>query len=116
MSDPDSIPAELVDVAQEIQLWASQKAEIRWVRLFGSRVKGTHRADSDLDVAIEFKAPDVSGRTLAWMDFGKEWQRELSELLGPPIHLVSYDPEANGDSDLGKSLKESSVLIYNCTS
>jgi hypothetical protein len=45
--------------------------------LFGSAVKGTLRADSDVDVLVEFEA----GRTPGFLGMAK-MARELSALLG----------------------------------
>lgn len=50
---------------------------IRRLSLFGSRLAGTHRPDSDLDLLVEFEAGHAPGLLgLATME------RELSSLLG----------------------------------
>jgi predicted nucleotidyltransferase len=78
---------ELVGVLSE---WAAGKAAT--VYLFGSRVRGDHRPDSDVDVVIEWGTPDQA--TMDW------WQHEQetdfadlkSKLPGPLKILEPTDP------------------------
>ncbi|MDI6448675.1 nucleotidyltransferase family protein [Anaerobaca lacustris] len=54
---------------------------IRRLALFGSVLRDDFRADSDLDVLVEFEP----GHTPGWAFFGM--QEELSELLGRKVDL-----------------------------
>jgi predicted nucleotidyltransferase len=54
------------------------------VGIFGSRLRGDHRPDSDLDLLISFER--VPGM-LAFLDM----ERELSERLGVQVDLVMGD-------------------------
>lgn len=54
---------------------------IRRLALFGSVLREDFRADSDLDVLVEFEP----GHTPGWAFFGM--QEELSELLGRKVDL-----------------------------
>jgi predicted nucleotidyltransferase len=64
----------LDELALAVEGWAESEPLVRKVYLFGSRVRGTYRPDSDLDVAIELLTlPDED-------DPGTTWQREAKRL------------------------------------
>ena len=44
---------ELTQIAEILAVWAVQKPLIKRVFVFGSRVRGDHDEQSDLDVAVE---------------------------------------------------------------
>jgi hypothetical protein len=54
---------------------------VRKLSLFGSRLHGTERADSDLDVLVEFMPGHVPG--FAFISL----QDELSSIFGQPVDL-----------------------------
>ncbi len=56
--------------------------KVRRVALFGSRLHGTAKSKSDVDLLIEFTKP-VGYFTLASME------RTLSEAIGAPVDLVT---------------------------
>ena len=56
--------------------------QLEWVGIFGSWARGENGAGSDLDILIKFSKP-VSLLTFVRME------RELSELLGLKVDLVS---------------------------
>ncbi len=60
-----------------------KKHRIREISLFGSRVRGDHRPDSDYDFLIEF---DPAAR-ISLFDYGRAWV-EFEELMGTKIDLV----------------------------
>jgi len=62
-----------------------QEAEVKSLRLFGSVVRGEARADSDIDILVEFSRPIG---LLAFVGL----KNRLAELLGRPVDLVT--PEA----------------------
>lgn len=60
-----------------------ERHHIRQLSLFGSRLKGTARPDSDVDLLVEY-APDAD-----WSLFDvARLHRELAELFGRPVDLV----------------------------
>lgn len=62
----------------------AQRYRIATLSLFGSRVRGEGRTDSDLDVLVQF---DVTPSLLTWIKL----QDELSDLLGLNVDLVLHD-------------------------
>jgi predicted nucleotidyltransferase len=54
--------------------------------LFGSRVRGDHRPDSDLDVLVTFQP----GRTPGLIRFG-ELEAQIADRLGVVVDLVPSD-------------------------
>jgi predicted nucleotidyltransferase len=58
-----------------------QRYHIRRLALFGSRLTSDFRADSDLDILVEFEPNKVPGFAFATL------QRELSLLWGYPVDL-----------------------------
>lgn len=106
-----------------IQTWASKKPKIKSVWLFGSRVRGNHRPDSDLDIAVEFLEEVLldSPRSIGYielyspelnefMDCKDEWETELKEFLPHEIDLECF----RGDETpiIKEALSKSSKLIY----
>jgi predicted nucleotidyltransferase len=75
--------------------WASGQSKIGQVWFFGSRVRGTHRADSDLDVAIVMNDPSRSkgDRFGEWIALSAEWERQIQALVEVPIDLDVGDPD-----------------------
>lgn len=61
---------------------AQSVASVSEVRLFGSRWHGTHKPDSDVDLAVTLV--EVDGESIAdqFRDHGECWNAELSALLG----------------------------------
>lgn len=61
-----------------------ERYSIQSLALFGSYVRGEDDADSDVDLLVTFEDPPG---LLAFIDL----ERELSDLLGRPVDLVSKD-------------------------
>jgi uncharacterized protein len=60
----------------------NSKYGVRSIGLFGSRVDGTHRPDSDLDVLVE-----LGDKPIGLFAYSR-LQEELSDLLGLRVDLV----------------------------
>lgn len=77
---------ELSQIARLVSWWARGKPLVKRVYLFGSRVRGDHGPDSDVDIAVEldpavFRGVDESGGLATWMFETKEWKEELEKLI-----------------------------------
>lgn len=106
---------EIQQIQQSIAVWASQYPLIKRVSIFGSRVRGDHRHDSDLDVAIEldpaeYESSDESGGWATWMFETSEWKNELQALIPYEIHLEQYCGDQT--PTIRDGLKRSSKLVY----
>ena len=90
--------------------WATQQPLLRRLWVYGSRVKGTHRPDSDLDIAFEIeRLPDTAA-----VDGFREltlprWRSELVRLTGLATHL---EPSVGDVTNVTGYLSDSGILIY----
>lgn len=106
---------EVSEVAKVISAWAREKPLIKRIHLFGSRVRGDHRPDSDIDIAVEldpdvFQGVDESGGLATWMFEAKGWKRELEEFIYLKIQLERYHVDQT--PTIGKALAQSSQIVY----
>jgi hypothetical protein len=79
--------------------------------LFGSRFRGDHRAESDLDLALEFLTLPADGATGLWIDVHAPTEARLTELLGVPVDLELYSGQA-GTPTIHEALKRGSQRIW----
>ncbi len=78
-----------------LQHWAEGQPLVRRVWLFGSRVRGEYRPDSDLDVAVELDldvAVDECRGMTHWIEHAASWERHLAHLLRVPVDLELHEP------------------------
>jgi len=62
--------------------WAERTPCITEVRLFDSRVRGTHRPDSDIDIAVTMVSDETGPPLAIYLGDCANWEAELSSLLG----------------------------------
>jgi len=91
--------------------WAQGKPEISELWLFGSRVRGDFREDSDLDVAVVMVGGDEGDRLGNWICLSDEWETELNALIPVKVDLDL------GDEDISKvvvapALKREGIRIF----
>jgi uncharacterized protein len=102
---------ELEEVARVVSRWARTKPIVRRAYLFGSRVRGEHRVDSDIDIAVELEPNlDESGGLATWMFEKEKWKEELQGLIPLEIQLERYHPEQT--PTVGKGIGRSSQIVY----
>jgi predicted nucleotidyltransferase len=99
---------ELEHLQDIVRKWASTVPYRIKVYAFGSRVKGTARPDSDLDLALEVL--DNQDAWLLWFGVHENWQRNLSKITGLKVHLELYEEDES--PVLKNSLNEASVLLF----
>jgi predicted nucleotidyltransferase len=94
-----------------IRRWAAVNSVIERVHIFGSRARGTHRPDSDLDIAVEHGVLPGDGDHFTTGLFGHaEWQSELQPLCRCQLQVESYRPGETPTVETG--IMESSRVIY----
>lgn len=82
------------------------------VYAFGSRFRGTARADSDLDLALELSSSLTKDeRTLLWCDVHQPLETRLTELVGVPVHLVLYENRDDSPT-VHQALEAGSAVIW----
>lgn len=75
-----------------LQKWASKRPEVVRVLVYGSRVRGEQREDSDLDVAIELIKSNKGDTPFAiWLHESTDWQMELQSFVPWRLHLEWHD-------------------------
>lgn len=95
---------------ERVGAWAAGKERIREVHFFGSRAKGSHHEESDVDLAYLLTG-DEPGERLAYSicECGG-WQAELAVLLGARVDLQFTDNA--DDLEVWRWVREHGQLIY----
>ena len=106
---------QMVEVRTLLAAWAAEKTLINRLWLFGSRVRGENRHNSDVDVAIELdmsatKGIDESGGVATWAFDSTMWKSELEDLLSLAVDLQRYKTGETNVIQAG--LDRSSILVY----
>jgi uncharacterized protein len=84
----------LFEVATALKEWARGKPDIQRVWIYGSRLRGTQRPDSDLDLSIEIGPFETdSDMQLRWMDEVKGWRAQLQSISPYKVHVEMYGTE-----------------------
>ena len=89
------------DIARQVQQWAAGERLVRRVYLFGSRARGDHRSDSDIDLAVLCRMdPEIlrqcggdyaSARMFFWHDHQAPWLAQLAPRFSVPVDLQVLD-------------------------
>ena len=97
-----------------IRRWAKSHPEIQRVYLFGSRAKGTHDPDSDVDLAIQVDAcDDDDDGQIAYMDFKKRLGPKPNPGIDPCVNLEWYSPDPAVDLPIVKhAVHRDGVLLF----
>ena len=100
MANENISMSEHLDIVRQ---WASEIREIERVWIIGSRARGNHRLNSDLDVWVQAWS--------GWWAFEhKKWKDDLqARLRFIDLHLVEYQGE---NSPLAKRTGGQRILVY----
>jgi predicted nucleotidyltransferase len=96
------------DTKTHLADWASKNSRIVRLWAFGSRVKGTNKPDSDLDVAVEIRKEPGTDYIGHFLDHQYPWTAELSASTGLRVHLISW---RLGDQAVSEDPNDS-ILLY----
>ena len=80
------------EITRLLAEWAARTNAVAALWLFGSRARGTARADSDYDLAIELR-PKIKGHDWAFGDFisiGDRWKVQLRSIVRSDVSLVGF--------------------------
>ena len=88
--------------------WSRENSRVQSAYLYGSRVKGAHHPDSDLDFAVCLSEGPESGIT-TWVYEAASWRKQLAELLPVSVHLEMAEV---GDHVVWPALQEHGILIF----
>jgi len=103
--------SEIAHDVDAIRQWAAGNPIVERVHIFGSRVRGTHRPDSDLDVAIEHGVlPGDADHFTTGLCERSTWCSELQALTKCKVDVWSYRPGETPTVEAG--ITESSVIVY----
>lgn len=111
-SSMSGIPDGVLDA---IIRWAATTPDVQTVWLFGSRAKGSHRIDSDIDLALglvgwDSEDPDERNEALlAWIDEGGDWREQLQAITPLPIHL---NPVSRHDGTVLPAVRREGVMLW----
>ena len=98
-------------LSTKVTTWASQKRHISTVHFFGSRVRGDHHPDSDIDIAVALNQTDPDDAFAYFASQQQVWHDELRELLCPlVIDLEWSHPTAT--PTIALALSESSITVF----
>jgi predicted nucleotidyltransferase len=92
--------------------WAASQPIVTCAHIYGSRVRGSHREDSDLDVAIEIAPlPGDSSALATWISEASHLAGSLARLLPVPIDLEWYGGEFETPT-VHRGLAAGSLVAY----
>jgi predicted nucleotidyltransferase len=98
--------------ADSIAQWAAENPEVRFVWVFGSRAKNTHRADSDIDIAVELEPVADSEETLTrWIAHADLMKSQLQSRIAPKVDLEWFDPDGS-TPNIEAALNDAKMLVY----
>ena len=87
------ISQDLLHIAPELRFWAQRTICVRRLWIFGSRVRGEHQPESDLDIAIEIDPTEADvTAVLAYLSNFEHWRSELQQSVPYEVDLEIYDP------------------------
>lgn len=103
---------ELSSIRTIVARWAASQSLVLKAWIFGSRVRGTSRSDSDVDIAIEVRTlPGDSGPLVTFMFEEDKLKRSLQAVLPLNVDLQWYGGPTETPV-IHAGLQQSSVLVY----
>jgi predicted nucleotidyltransferase len=101
----------LDELSRRVSHWAKSHPEIRRVVLFGSRARGDHTPESDVDLAVLVSSYRGEDPFTRFHFECASWKAELVATLGQPVSLVEISNEAR--PEIQNAIERDGVLLYN---
>lgn len=100
------------DMVAAVANWARSEPLVSKAYLFGSRVRGEHKPDSDLDVAIEiFTLDGDSAPFTTWTGEAGRLKASIAGIVPVIIDLDWYGGEVE-TPHIHRALERSSIVVY----
>ncbi len=108
METKKGIPQEIITTIHD---WAESQSLVKRVTAFGSRVAGTERSDSDLDLAFEIYKQEDEDKFTTWICEKSKLLNSLQELIEIDLQIELLDEEVS-TPNISKAVKKNSLVIY----
>ena len=96
--------------AHNLKCWAKDKKSIKRVWIYGSRAKGKHSDQSDLDIAIELMFSEFETNLAHFSLDRAKWAHEIQTMSEYSVDLELYHHDCTPIVCSG--VQEAAVLIY----
>lgn len=106
---------EIDQIGKIVAGWAAIQPVIKKIWLFGSRVRGTGREKSDIDIAIEIEKFEGDSDTWTTFVFERDELKESLQLLLPLAVDLQWYGGPQETPRIHSALQESSILVYEAT-
>ena len=104
-------PVNTIDeIRTVVTAWAKETPLVKQIILFGSRARGDHQLESDIDLAVQVFPQEGITTGGTYFIYRSEWKQELEERLGREISLVHYDP--NGKTEIQAKILAEGITIF----
>lgn len=91
--------------------WAKTHPEISRIYLYGSRARGDHEPDSDIDLGIQMNATKDEDAYTVWFFWIEDFKASPDLCLEHAIDLQWYEPNA-GLTRVGPGVERDGILLY----
>ena len=89
-----AVTAQFLSFIPKFAAWAQAKPQVRRAWVYGSRLRGTQRDESDLDLALEMEPLETTDEPWGnWIAESDAWRQELSDLSQLKVQLEWYGGE-----------------------
>ena len=91
--------------------WATREQLVSELWIVGSRARGDHRPDSDLDVVLMSTMPRSAAFNFFFWGKHHDFAGQLSRRLGVTVHLLQGDPELQTE-EVASALAADGICIF----
>lgn len=99
------------EIITTICKWAETQPLVKRITAFGSRVAGTERSDSDLDLAFEIYNLEDEDKFTTWICEKSKLFNSLQKLIEIDLQIELLDEEVS-TPNISAAVKKNSLVIY----